>query len=103
MFAAQFTIQPVSVVQAQGLNAVFECRYPGAQNRNWGFNGEFPTDDSYPPNVTVALPFGTLTIPATGQCNNTVVQCEAVVRDGQMFISELSENATLQVQGSHKH
>ncbi len=71
MFAAQFTIQPVSVVQAQGLNAVFECWYPGAQNRNWGFNGEVPTDDSYPPNVTVTLPSGdtpaTLTIPATAQ------------------------------------
>ncbi len=39
----------VSVVQAQGLNAVFECRYPGAQSRNWGFNGEVPTDNSYIP------------------------------------------------------
>ena len=93
----------MSVVQAQGLNAVFECRHPGAQYRNWRFNGEFPTDDSYPPNVTFTLPSGTLTIPTTGQYNNTVVQCEAVVRDGRVFMSELSVNATLQVQGSHKH
>ena len=105
MFAAQFAVQPVPVVQAQGLNAVFECRYPGAQNYNWGFNGDFPTYYNYPPDVTVTLPSsdtpGTLTIPATAQYNNTVVQCRAVVRDGGVFIPELSVNATLQVQGSH--
>ena len=38
----QFTVGPVPVVQAQGLNAVFECRYPGALNYNWRFNGYFP-------------------------------------------------------------
>ena len=32
MFAAQFAVQPMSVVQAQGIDAVFECRYPGAQS-----------------------------------------------------------------------
>ena len=105
VLAAQFTVQPVLVVQAQGLNAVFECQYPGAQNHNWGFNGDFPTCDSYPLDVTVTLPSGdtpaTLTIPATAQYNNTVVQCEALVRDGRVFILELSVNATLQVQGSH--
>ena len=107
MFAAQFTVQPVSVVQAQGLNAVFRCQYLGAQSYIWGLNGEFPNEDNYPPDVTRTLSSGdtpaTLTIPATGQYNNTVVQCEAVVRDGRVFIPELSENATLQVQGSHKH
>ena len=101
--ACQFTVQPVSVVQAQGVIAVFECRYLGAQSYNWGLNGEFPTYDSYPPDVTVTLSSGdtpeTLTIPATAQYNNTVVQCEAVVRDGRVFIPELSVNATLQVQG----
>ncbi len=42
MFAAQFTVQPVSVVQAQGIDAVFECQYPGAQSYNWGINGGCP-------------------------------------------------------------
>ncbi len=74
------------MVQAQGLNAVFECRYPGAIFHTWGFNGEFPTDDSYPPDVTVTLPSGdipaTLTIPATAQYNNTVVQCRVIVEMG---------------------
>ncbi len=101
--ASQFMVQPASVVQAQGVDAVFECRYPGAQTHNWGLNGEFPTDDNYPSDVTVIPPSGdtpaTLTIPATAQYRNTVVQCEAVVRDGRGFISELSVNTSLQVQG----
>ena len=107
MFAAQFTVQPVSVVQAQGIDAVFECRYPGAQSYNWGLNGDFPIHNNLPPNVTVILPSGdipTKLIIATGQYNITVVQCEAlVVRAGRVFIPELSVNATLQVQGTHKH
>ena len=106
MFAAQFTVQPVSVVQAQGIDAVFECQYSGAQSYNWGLNGEFPTENNYPPDVTVTLSSGdipaTLSIPATGQHNNTVVQCLAVVRAGRVFIPELSVNATLQVQGTHE-
>ena len=102
MFAAQFAVQPMSVVQAQGIDAVFECRYPGAQSYNWGFNGEFYTHISLPPNVTVIPPSGdipTKIIIATGQNNITVVQCEAVVRAGRVFIPKLSVNATLQVQG----
>ncbi len=101
--ACQFTVQPVSVVEAQGVDAVFECRYPGAQNHNWVLNGVHFTENSYPPDVTRTLSSGDrparLTIPATAQYNNTVVQCEAVVRDGGVFIPELSVNATLQVQG----
>ncbi len=104
MFAAQFTVQPVSVVQAQGIDAVFECQYPGAQTYIWGLNGEFPSHNSLPPDVTVTPPSGdipTKLIIATGQYNNTGVQCEAVVRAGPVFIPKLSVNATLQVQGSH--
>ncbi len=94
----------MAVVQAQGIDAVFECRYPGAQSYNWGLNGDFPTHNNLPPDVTVILPSGdipTKLIIATGQHNNTtVVQCEAlVVRAGRVFIPELSVNATLQVQG----
>ena len=107
MFAAQFTVQPVSVVQAQGIDAVFECQYPGARTYIWGLNGEFPSHNSLPPDVTVTPPSGdipTKLIIATGQHNIIVVQCVAlVVRAGRVFIPELSVNATLQVQGSHKH
>ena len=96
-------MQPVSVVQAQGLNAVFECLYPGAIFHIWGFNGEFPVANSYPPNVTSTRPSGvipaTLTIPATAQYNNTVVQCRVIVEIGDGFVGKLSENSTFQVQG----
>ncbi|XP_064395205.1 uncharacterized protein LOC135342390 isoform X3 [Halichondria panicea] len=101
--ASEFTMQPVSVVQAQRVDAVFECRYTGAQSYNWRLNGEFPTEDTYPPGVT-ATPStndtpATLTIPAIAHYNNTVVQCEAVVRDGRALIPTLSVNATLHLQG----
>ncbi len=95
-------MQPVPVVQAQGIDAVFECRYPGAQSYNWGLNGAFHYHNSPPPNVTVTPPSGdipTKLIISTAQYNNTVVQCEAVVRAGPVFIPKLSVNATLQVQG----
>ncbi len=82
---------------------MFKCLYLAAQNHNWGLNEKFPTEDQYPPDVTVTPSFGdfpaTLTVPATAQYRNTVVQCEALVRDGGVFIPELSVNATLQVQG----
>ena len=35
-----FTVQPESVVQAEGLDAVLECWYPGALLHVWGINGE---------------------------------------------------------------
>ncbi len=98
-------MQPVSVVQAQGLNAVFECLYRGAITHTWGLNGEFPTDDSYPPDVTVTPPSNsgvipaTLTIPATAQHNNTVVQCRVIVEIDGFVEKLLSENSTFQVQG----
>ncbi|XP_064392483.1 uncharacterized protein LOC135340097 isoform X2 [Halichondria panicea] len=98
---AQFTVQPVSVVQAEGVDAVFECLYPGAVSHSWGINGTFPADDEFPHifNFTRTQPSGdtpaaTLTIPATAHYNNTVVQCEVVVR-GVGF--RLTENATLTI------
>ena len=90
------------VVQAQGIDAVFECRYTGAQSYNWGLNGDFPPHSSPPPNVTFILPSGdipTKLIIATAQYNNIVVQCEAVIRNEGVLTPKLSVNATLQVQG----
>ena len=79
----RFTVQPVSVMQAEGLETIFECLYPGALSHSWGINGMYPADDAFPPDVTRTLPSGdtpaTLAIPATGQYNNTVVQCRAVL------------------------
>ncbi|XP_064388441.1 uncharacterized protein LOC135336525 [Halichondria panicea] len=79
----RFTVQPVSVMQAEGLETIFECLYPGALSHSWGINGMYPADDAFPPDVTRTLPSGdtpaTLAIPATDQYNNTVVQCRAVL------------------------
>ena len=91
------------MVQAEGLEAVFECQYPGAASHAWGINGEFLLDTQFPSDWTRISPSGDsparLIIPAIPQYNNTVVQCEAVVREGRGGVFVLSENATLTVQG----
>ena len=96
----------MSVVQAEGVDAVFECLYPGAVSHSWGINGTFPADDEFPHifNFTRTQPSGdtpaaTLTIPATAHYNNTVVQCEVVVRVEGEFDGIRTENATLTIFG----
>ena len=89
------------VIQAEGLEAVFECLHPGATSYGWAINRTFLS--VYPLGIVTVSPSGgspaTLTIPARPEYNNTVVQCEAVVRvrRGAEFV--LSDNATLTVQG----
>ena len=96
-----FTVQPVSVIQAEGLMAVFECLYPGATAYGWAINGTFLS--VYPPDIDFDPPSGdspaSLTIPAIPEYNNTVVQCRvfAVVGGGIQVL--LSDNATLTVYG----
>ena len=89
------------MVQAQGLNAEFSCLFPGARVYSWGINGEFPSDDQFPPDLTRLSPSGDtparLIIPATPQYNNTVVQCEVFGSGLQGDL--LSKNATLKVYG----
>ena len=101
ILALQLTVQPESVVQAEGLEAVFECLYPGATLYGWAFNGSFLED--FPSDVETDAPLGDsparLIIPAIPQYNNTVIQCEAVVREEGGLMSVLSKTATLQVQG----
>ena len=100
ILAHQFTVQPESAVQAEGLEAVFECLYPRAVSHSWRINGEFPSDDQFPPDISCTLPQGDsparLIIPAIPQYNNTVVQCIALMLRGS---NPQSENATLRVQG----
>ena len=99
----EFTVRPVSVIQAEGLKAVFECLYPGALGHSWGINGMYPADDAFPPDLTRTLPSGdtpaTLAIPATGQYNNTVVQCRAVLDVGGDAQFVQTCDALLLVQG----
>ena len=103
--AQQFTVQPESVVQAEGLEAVFECLDPGAVGHVWVINGEYLDVHQFPSDMT-RIPASEntpsrLIIPATPQYNNTVVQCVPVSGQGSNM-REPSENASLQIQGESK-
>ena len=97
---SNFTVQPVSVIQAEGLEAVFKCLYPGASH-NWFINGIFRS--VFPPDIVDRSPSGdspaSLTIPARSEYNNTVIQCRAIVVVGGGIQVLLSDNATLTVYG----
>ena len=101
---SQFTVQPESVVQAEGLEAVFECLYPEALTHSWGLNGVFFADTNFPLNVArFAQSRGSparLIIQAIPQYNNTVVLCQAVIRYSNGSLRGiLSSSGTLHIQG----
>ncbi len=102
---AQFTVQPVSVERAEGLEAVFRCQYQAEEGLtvtyDWSINSSLVTTDtetvrarppSFPGGAT------TLTILATPQQNNSDVQCLTIFRNGTAIVrSEASATATLTV------
>ncbi len=83
------------MVQAERLLAEFECLSPGALAHAWFVNGV----GSYSPDSSseIRVAGGTsgrpsvLTIPASSQFNNSVIQCAAVSASGIVF----SKNVTL--------
>ena len=81
------------MVQAEGLLAEFECLSPGASGHIWFINGIGSA--SLTSEIRVAGGISgrpsVLTIPASSQFNNSVVQCAAVSLSGLV----LSKNATL--------
>ena len=90
----------MSVTQVEGLDAVFECRYPGVTLYDWAIDGVF----ALPSGIVVVAPSGgspaSLTIPATPEYNNTVVQCRSFIDlGGGSFMGVLSDSATLTVYG----
>ena len=89
------------MIQAEGLEAVFECFHTGATSYGWAINGIFLKH--YPPDIVVDSPSGespaSLTIPAIPENNHAVVQCEAVVRVGGRPEFVISDIGTLLVQG----
>ncbi len=93
--AQQFTIEPESVVQAEGLLAEFECLSPGTSAHAWLVNGVESTSPDFLSEFRIAG--GTagrpsvLTIPASSQFSNSVIQCSVFSRSGET----LSRNATL--------
>ena len=97
-----FTVQPMSLIQAEGLEAVFDCLHPEAISYAWAINGTFLRLSDFPPDIVPVSPTGdsraTLTVPAIPEYNDTVVQCGATV-PGPMGGFPLSGNATLTVYG----
>ncbi len=95
--AQQFTIEPESVVQAEGLLAEFKCLSPEAISHLWLVNGIASTSLTSDIRVvegSEGCP-SVLTIPSISQFNNSVLQCGAIVSvvSGRVF----SRNATLKV------
>ncbi|XP_064391266.1 uncharacterized protein LOC135339062 isoform X3 [Halichondria panicea] len=96
--AQQFTIEPESVVRAEGLLAEFKCLSPGALAHPWFVSGIQTTSPNSSFEIRVAG--GTsghpsvLTIPASLQFNNSVIQCLAASVTSVVF----SRNATLIVE-----
>ena len=97
-------MEPTSVVQAEGLIAVFECFCSAAYSHHWALNGQFLDDDQFPDDVIRITPRDSsakLLIPATSEYNNTIVQCKVLFHNESQntYKSVLSVNATLTVQG----
>ncbi len=103
---AQFTVQPVSVERAEGLEAEFRCQYQveGLNvSYDWFLNNVLVATDT---ETVIARPPSslgeptTLTILATPQHNNSVVQCLATNFDRMMRVgSEESATVTLTIHG----
>ena len=81
------------MVQAEELLAKFECLSPGASGHLWSVNGTPSKSLTSEIRVAEGSEDGpsVLTIPASSQFNNSVIQCAAVSLSGGV----LSRNATL--------
>ena len=81
------------MIQAEELLGEFECLYPGAQRHAWFVNGIASTSLTSEIRVAGASEDhpSVLTIPASSQFNNSVIQCAAFLLSGRV----LSRNATL--------
>ena len=92
----------MSVIQADGLVAVFECLYPEATH-DWFINGTIHSSNTEDIEATVPSmnsPEAILRIRARPEYNNTVVQCRALVELGNDMLMTVRPNiATLTVYG----
>ena len=81
------------MVQAEGLDAVFECGYPDPVSYAWFINGSFVSHFALPQGVSLGLGTASLSILALSLYNNTIVQCRATDEDDggtQHFSKEVS-------------
>ena len=92
--------------RAEGLEAVFRCQYQAegfdVLSYHWFINNFFVGAETETVRVRRPLSPGgpaTLTILATPQHNNSVVYCEAIIRNGSDRAFEISSTASLVVRG----
>ncbi|XP_064391406.1 uncharacterized protein LOC135339205 isoform X2 [Halichondria panicea] len=103
---AQFTVQPLSVERAEGLEAVFRCQYQAEGvivTYDWAINHSLVLTDTETIRVRRLSSPGptTLTILTTPQHNNSDIQCQATIRNGIIIVRyEVSTTATLTVHGT---
>ena len=94
-------MEPESVIQAGGLEGVFECLVPGTSHV-WIVNGVRNINDEFPPEIKITGGSSgnpsVLTIPGSLQFNNSVVHCVALSLSGAVF----SRNTTLIFGEYHK-
>ncbi len=91
--------------RAEGLEAVFRCQYQAeglTVTYDWFINNVIVRTDTE--TVRARPPSSpdeqqTLTIVATPQNNNSVVQCEATIRNGTDRIFDISSAVSLVVRG----
>ncbi len=93
--------------RAEGLEAVFRCQYQVSVIYEWFLSDSLVAIDTETVRARPPSSFGgpaTLTIVATPQHNNSIVQCEATIRNGTVFVrSEVSTTATLTVYSESVH
>ena len=76
------------MVQAEGLEAVFECGYPDPVSFAWFVNRSFVSAVNPPQNVTLVGGATSISILALPLYNNTVVRCRATDEDdGVQYLS----------------
>ena len=107
---AQFVVEPISVTMAEGLETVFECQYQGEEGLDvtyeWAINNSLVTGDT--PTVRFRLPpsiggIATLTILATPEHNESVIQCGVDVRDGLTNVRSAASAIAILVIQSELH
>ena len=89
----EFLTQPESVVQAEGLDALFECRYPDPATYAWLVNESIVAFFEPPQNIKLGDGSTSVTILAIPSYNNTVIQCRVFDEDdggAQVFSNEVS-------------
>lgn len=103
--SAAASIMPASVVQAEGLDAIFLCQHPTDSGTiDWTINGtalrNIDTSNGLIRSEGRGAAVEALIIAAIPKYNNTVVVCLKFIRINESVILETSPPAVLMVQGT---